>query len=118
MGALLIEACFQCSQTHMVRSANEVLLNVDEAAEQLVDARSPGRFEGTAPEPRPGMPSGHVPGSVNVPFPVLLTKDGRCVLPWKGLGLWLGVVVRIKVKHPQRPGPRQRKRPFPGLLTN
>ncbi len=33
----------------------------------------------SAPEPRPGVAGGHVPGSVNVPFPVLLTKDGRCV---------------------------------------
>ena len=65
-------------QKHMVRSAEDVLRNVDGGAEQLVDARPPGRFEGTAPEPRPGILSGHVPGSVNVPFPVLLTKDGRC----------------------------------------
>ncbi len=33
-------------QKDMVRSAGDVLRNVDEAAEQLVDARPPGRFEG------------------------------------------------------------------------
>ena len=68
----------------MVRSAEDVLRSVNSEGEQLIDARPPGRFEGTAPEPRPGIPSGHVPGSVNVPFPVLLTKDGRCG-PFPGL---------------------------------
>lgn len=35
---------------------------------QVVDARSAGRFAGTAPEPRPGLSSGHMPGSLSVPF--------------------------------------------------
>eukprot|EP01118_Nematostelium_gracile_P020270 TRINITY_DN978_c0_g1_i1.p1 TRINITY_DN978_c0_g1~~TRINITY_DN978_c0_g1_i1.p1 ORF type:complete len:128 (-),score=39.38 TRINITY_DN978_c0_g1_i1:439-822(-) len=35
---------------------------------QIVDTRSPGRFEGTEPEPRPGLKAGHVPGAVNIPF--------------------------------------------------
>jgi thiosulfate/3-mercaptopyruvate sulfurtransferase len=35
---------------------------------QIVDARSPERFAGTAPEPRPGLRSGHMPHSFNVPF--------------------------------------------------
>ena len=39
------------------------------------DARAKGRFDGTAPEPRPGMPSGHMPGAANVPFNVLLNAD-------------------------------------------
>ena len=34
----------------------------------VVDARGRGRFEGTAPEPRAGLRSGHIPGSVNVPY--------------------------------------------------
>jgi len=34
---------------------------------QIVDARSPERFRGEAPEPRPGVRSGHMPGSYNVP---------------------------------------------------
>lgn len=36
---------------------------------QILDARSEGRFRGTAPEPRPGIRSGHMPGSISVPFP-------------------------------------------------
>ena len=43
----------------------------------VVDARSAGRFAGTAAEPRPGLPSGHMPGSVNVPFDVLLDEKGK-----------------------------------------
>ncbi len=39
----------------------------DESA-QIIDARSAERFSGKAPEPRPGLRSGHMPGSFNVPF--------------------------------------------------
>ena len=40
---------------------------------QLLDARSAGRFSGTEPEPRPGLRSGHIPGSLNLPFANLLS---------------------------------------------
>lgn len=43
---------------------------------QILDARAASRFAGTAPEPRPGIPSGHMPGSINIPFTELL-KDNR-----------------------------------------
>jgi thiosulfate/3-mercaptopyruvate sulfurtransferase len=43
---------------------------------QVVDARAADRFRGEAPEPRAGLRSGHIPGSLNVPFPNVL-KDGR-----------------------------------------
>jgi thiosulfate/3-mercaptopyruvate sulfurtransferase len=42
----------------------------------VIDARAAGRFAGTAPEPRPGLPSGHMPGSRNLPFNELLAPDG------------------------------------------
>ena len=38
----------------------------------VVDARSPERFYGTAPEPREGVRSGHIPGSKNLPFALVL----------------------------------------------
>lgn len=44
---------------------------------QLLDARSPGRFEGRDPEPRPGLKSGHIPGSHNLFFADLLDPDSR-----------------------------------------
>jgi len=41
----------------------------------ILDARAKGRFDGTAPEPRPGLPSGHMPGAQSVPFNELLNAD-------------------------------------------
>jgi thiosulfate/3-mercaptopyruvate sulfurtransferase len=41
---------------------------------QIVDARPAERFRGEAPEPRPGLASGHIPSSLNVPFGALLAN--------------------------------------------
>jgi thiosulfate/3-mercaptopyruvate sulfurtransferase len=46
----------------------------------VVDARPAARFDGTAPEPRPGIPSGHMPGSLSLPFDKIV-KDGKLVNP-------------------------------------
>jgi thiosulfate/3-mercaptopyruvate sulfurtransferase len=46
------------------------------AEAMVLDARSKARFDGTAPEPRPGLPSGHMPGAVSLPFTELLAADG------------------------------------------
>lgn len=43
----------------------------------LLDARGKGRFEGSEPEPRPGVAPGHVPGARNLPFGTLYREDGR-----------------------------------------
>lgn len=43
---------------------------------QILDARSAGRFNGAAPEPRPNLSSGHMPGAINVPF-TELAENGR-----------------------------------------
>ena len=45
--------------------------NVDQS-KIIIDARSKDRFTGKSPEPRPGLLSGHIPTSVNIPFPSLL----------------------------------------------
>ena len=47
----------------------------------MIDARTPGRFRGTEPEPRPGLRGGHVPGSTNIPFRTLLAEDGTLLPP-------------------------------------
>ena len=39
-----------------------------------MDARATNRFRGEAPEPRPGLESGHIPGSANLPFPAVLEE--------------------------------------------
>jgi thiosulfate/3-mercaptopyruvate sulfurtransferase len=43
---------------------------------QLLDARSKGRFEGTEPDPRPGVEPGHIPGACSLPFGSLYNDDG------------------------------------------
>jgi thiosulfate/3-mercaptopyruvate sulfurtransferase len=59
-----------------VRRKADVLAIVASDAEQLLDARGAGRFTGAEAEPRPGMPSGHIPGSRNLPFGRMLKPDG------------------------------------------
>jgi thiosulfate/3-mercaptopyruvate sulfurtransferase len=51
-----------------VRSKQQLVGNLDSHAEQVIDARPRPRFEGTGPEPRPGLRGGHIPGSRNVPY--------------------------------------------------
>ncbi|KAK0648853.1 Rhodanese-like domain-containing protein [Cercophora newfieldiana] len=48
---------------------------------QILDARSPGRWTGKDPEPRPGLSSGHMPGSINVPFDSVLDPVTKAFLP-------------------------------------
>ena len=43
----------------------------------LLDARGTGRFEGSEPDPRPGIAPGHIPGARNLPFGALYREDGR-----------------------------------------
>jgi thiosulfate/3-mercaptopyruvate sulfurtransferase len=52
----------------LVRSKAQMIANLASKAEQVLDARAAGRFEGTAPEPRPGLRGGHIPGSRNLPM--------------------------------------------------
>lgn len=40
-----------------------MLANITTRREQVMDARSGGRFVGTEPEPRPGLRGGHIPGA-------------------------------------------------------
>ena len=47
----------------------------------LLDARGAGRFEGSEPDPRPGVAAGHVPGSRNLPFALLYNDDGTFKSP-------------------------------------
>lgn len=68
---------------HMtVRFQNQLVRDVTQVAQasklgdpQIVDARAAARFRGDAPEPRPGLRAGHIPGSRNVPYGDLLNAD-------------------------------------------
>ncbi len=48
---------------------------------QVLDVRSAARFAGEAPEPRPGLRAGHMPGALNAPWTDLVTGDGRLAPP-------------------------------------
>ncbi|KAJ8122130.1 hypothetical protein O1611_g9920 [Lasiodiplodia mahajangana] len=48
---------------------------------QIIDARPHGRFTGEAPEPREGLSSGHMPGSINIPFSDVLDPKTKAFLP-------------------------------------
>jgi thiosulfate/3-mercaptopyruvate sulfurtransferase len=52
---------------------------IGDGRHQIVDARGPGRFTGEEAEPRPGMASGHIPGSKNLPQGRLFDPDNS----WK-----------------------------------
>lgn len=58
-----------------VADIGDVRAIVSDRTAQIVDARPAGRFEGTDPEPRAGMRSGHMPGARNVPA-MTLARDG------------------------------------------
>jgi thiosulfate/3-mercaptopyruvate sulfurtransferase len=59
-----------------VASLDEMRRTLAAGSAQIVDARPADRFEGRAPEPRPGVRSGHIPGSLNLPF-VEVVEHGR-----------------------------------------
>lgn len=55
-----------------VKTYEDVLNNIKTNAFQVVDARANGRFRGVEPEPRANTEPGHIPGSINMPFPSFL----------------------------------------------
>jgi thiosulfate/3-mercaptopyruvate sulfurtransferase len=59
-----------------VRTKADLLANLHSKAEQVVDARGAKRWSGEEADPRPGIASGHIPGSANVPYTELYNADG------------------------------------------
>lgn len=64
-----------------VRDRAALLGNLATRREQVVDARSAARFAGSAPEPRPGLRAGHIPGAVNLPYEELTDRGSGLMLP-------------------------------------
>ncbi len=60
----------------LVRDFDQMRANLASRREQVLDARSRGRFVGVEPEPRPGLRGGHIPGSLNSPHEELYRPDG------------------------------------------
>jgi thiosulfate/3-mercaptopyruvate sulfurtransferase len=63
--------------TLLVRDKEQIRRNIETRREQVVDARSRGRFEGTEPEIWPGRRSGHIPGSRSLPYTQLLNAGDQ-----------------------------------------
>ena len=68
--------------TSVVANVLDVQMALLKDTAQVVDARPANRFRGEAPEPRPGVRSGHMPGALNVPVSELI-HDGRLIAPEK-----------------------------------
>ena len=68
-------------QNQMVKDVTQVAhaAKLDQA--EIIDARAAARFRGEVAEPRPGLRSGHIPGSKNLPFATLLNPDGTMKPP-------------------------------------
>ena len=69
---------FVCNrQPRLVKSLNDIKEIVKGEKGQIIDARSLGRFNGTEPEPRPSMRSGHMPGAISLPFTKFLDPESK-----------------------------------------
>jgi len=58
----------------LVINAKQVLAQIDNIDTSVFDARSEGRFNATAPEPRADLKSGHIPNSKSLPYTDLLSE--------------------------------------------
>ncbi len=63
-------------QAQLVKSLAEVQKASSEGSPQILDARPKTRFMGLLPEPRPGLRSGNIPNSINLPYTNLLNENG------------------------------------------
>ncbi len=61
-------------QPDLIVTRNDLMENLARPHMRVLDARPPMRFDGTAPEPRPSMRAGHIPGSYNLPFASVLER--------------------------------------------
>jgi thiosulfate/3-mercaptopyruvate sulfurtransferase len=76
--ARTFKAIFDASR---VRSIEQMAANLTSHAEQVVDARASDRFEGRAAEPRAGLRSGHIPGSLSLPYGTLFDPTSGVMKP-------------------------------------
>jgi thiosulfate/3-mercaptopyruvate sulfurtransferase len=85
--------------TMLVRDKAQILANIDTEREQVLDARSAGRFAGESPEPWPFRRQGHIPGSLNLDHTMLVDSvTGKVKSPEVLAGLFHQAGI-----DPQRP---------------
>lgn len=63
-------------RSDLVKDTTQVAAASESGSHTIVDARARARFTGEAPEPREGLPSGHIPGSTCAPSSELINPDG------------------------------------------
>lgn len=68
-------------QNQLIKDVTQVAHAAKLAQAEIIDARAAARFKGEVAEPRPGLRSGHIPGSKNVPFATLLNAHGTMKTP-------------------------------------
>ena len=66
----------QNEKKDLVKSLSNMIELSNKNDQLILDARSYNRYLGTAKEPRPGLPSGHIPNSKSLPSSDLINKDG------------------------------------------
>eukprot|EP01095_Lingulamoeba_sp_RSL-Kostka_P006000 TRINITY_DN183_c1_g1_i2.p1 TRINITY_DN183_c1_g1~~TRINITY_DN183_c1_g1_i2.p1 ORF type:complete len:271 (-),score=76.80 TRINITY_DN183_c1_g1_i2:18-830(-) len=77
----LIEEGIDCNNINeeLVENLDFIIKNINDKEKILIDARSEGRFNGTEPEPRKEIESGHIPYSKNICFDKFIKEDGTFV---------------------------------------
>ncbi len=66
---------------HLLRNLEDVQAALTDPTIQILDARPGPRFRGEAPEPRPGLRGGHMPGACNLPWNAVVSPDGTLRAP-------------------------------------
>lgn len=87
------KAAFDPSYT---RNVGQMVANLESRAEQVLDARANDRYQGKVPEPRPGLRSGHIPGSLSVPYNQLFDASTGAMKPLEELrAVFVGTGVNL-----------------------
>ena len=72
----ITQAYIATQQDPRVISLDSMKSSVSEGRSAILDARPKARFDGDAPEPRPGLRSGHMRGAKNLPLGELIRDGG------------------------------------------
>ncbi|MBR1228311.1 MULTISPECIES: 3-mercaptopyruvate sulfurtransferase [unclassified Bradyrhizobium] len=78
------------------RNIQQMVDNLTSRTEQVLDARANERYQGKVPEPRPGLRSGHIPGSLSVPYNQLFDASTGAMKSLEELrGVFVGAGVKL-----------------------
>ncbi len=62
-------------KSHLFKKREDIVQNLTDRKFTVLDARDPRRYSGEMAEPRPGMESGHIPGSLSLPYASLIDNQ-------------------------------------------